>query len=65
MLFLVRAGNVNVHFCAKSFSKGSGSFWKIFSQKGLFNFWKIFSISGIFQFSVIFSIFSIFLFESF
>ena len=31
-----------VHFCAKFFSKGVCSIWKIFLQKGLFNFWKIF-----------------------
>ena len=47
-----------VHFCAKSFSKGSG----VFQFSVIFS---IFSISGIFQFSVIFSIFSISLFESF
>jgi len=32
-----------VQFCAKSFSKGFGVFWKIFSQKGLFNMENILS----------------------
>ena len=39
-----------VHFCAKFFSKGVCSIWKIFLQKGLFNFWKIFSQKGFVQF---------------